>query len=644
MLNSDALTQLNQLKKDIRDQKDIAEGTVRGTSNRYGFLALDDGRDCFLNPDLMQQLLPGDRVRANITQPEKRKWNAEIEKVLKSSFSQFVGRYSIKGKHHFVISDHPQMSRSLFVPPKSRKKHQDQDLVVCQIIRHPYGDGRAQAKVISNLGAIDKPFSIQNYIKAKYELNTLWGDSAKADDELLKIIDGDTQANADSCLDIPFLSIDAETTLDIDDAIYAESSADGWKLHCAIADPSHYIAAGSDLDKAALLRGASVYIPGGKETMLPKELSHQGFALQENTHRRALVATIDVAADGKINGYEFAFALVRNQHKLSYVQVSEFLQGKTDAVPANTTATLQALEAMAQARRQWREQNQLLNENNWDYYYQLNSEGKIEDILRQQATRSQPLVEESMLALNSCAGEFLASHQAGIFSVHQGFRDERLGDIEETLKGLELFSTDAPLNQLESFAALFRQLGDEKHQSLKALLKRWQVAAELSQEPLPHCGMGMPHYAMVTSPIRRYQDLVNHRLIKAILNSEKPSKIQDKTVTTLQEAASRNRQAARQCEQYLLCDYLANCVGKTFKATIVTTSVQGIGFRLNDNGYEHFLRLRNPKGPTLSHDPKTMIIEMGEQRFELEQDIEVVLKKVDRSAFSTVFELASPGK
>ena len=152
MLNSNALEQLSQLKQEIRANKDFAQGVVRGSKGRFGFVILDDEREAFLNPDQMQKVFPGDRVEVSLSKNEKDQYEATLEKLISSELKEFVGSYLDRGKAHFVVPDVHMLSRWIFLPPKNRSGAKAGDLIRCKITRHPFQDGKSQAKVIAIIG------------------------------------------------------------------------------------------------------------------------------------------------------------------------------------------------------------------------------------------------------------------------------------------------------------------------------------------------------------------------------------------------------------------------------------------------------------------------------------------------------------
>lgn len=640
-MNPDALQQLSKLKQAIQASKEYAEGVVRGTANRFGFVVLDDGREAFLPPDEMQQVLPGDRVKVSLTENDKKKHEAKLEKLISSELKEFVGRYVIKGGNHFVSADHPQLSRWLFVPPRERKNMQNGDLVRCAISRHPFGDGRAQIKILARIGRPDDIGIERQYMIHKHALPSNW--NAEALQQLQAIKEQAPQLSTEGREDLsalPFITIDSEGTLDMDDALYAEALDDGWLLYTAIADPSALIEPDSPLDLAAQERAASVYFPGATLSMFPSELAQDVFSLLPGVKRPTLVCKQTIKQNGEIADFSFISATISSQHKLNYFQVADYLENQnTGAVPAECTELLDCLLAITRARQDYRRNQHLIQSDNWDYIYRLNKQQKIERIERRQPTVAHQVVEEAMLTTNCCAGRLLASLAAehngvggGLFMSHAGFRSERLAEIEQLLKKDKPDLAGKDLQKLEDFRVLFRQLQQEESDSvLLATLKRRLQPGAVSARAEPHFGLGLENYATVTSPIRRYSDLHNHRIIKGLLMPTTGAERSPALAEQLQSQLQRNRQACRQTEQWLLCQFLSSQRGQEFDALVVAVASQGILVRLLDSGAEGFIPIRGSKEEPARYDSLRMTLSYQDQTYHLEQKLRVKLDKVDLS-------------
>lgn len=646
MFNKDALQQLSELKTNLRSEKDLASGVVRTTTRRFAFVNLDDGRDAFLPPDETLKVLPGDRVEVSLTSNKKDQLEAQLERLLESELKQFVGRYRIKGNAHFVEPDLPQFSRWLFIPPNSRGKHEDGDYIQCRVSRHPFKhQGKAQASIEHTLGKPGEPGVEARYITAKFELPTDWSSKAQDQAQAINLTPITAQPEQEDLTHLPFVTIDAETTRDMDDAVYLESRDDGWELWVAIADPSRYIEAETPLDQAARERASTVYLLGQSITMLPSELSHDTFSLVPEQRRPVVVCRMQIANDGTIGDYRFSEALIRSHHKLSYNLVSEVLDqdARPEELPEPIAPMLKQLYQCAQARGEHRQQYALVMEDRPDYYFVLNDQKKIDRIEKRERTSAHRIVEEAMLATNICAGELFSRYPGhGIFSNHIGFRPERLDDA------LSLMKEDSPdyavgdPRALPDFQRLLSDLRKNPDQvpafsTLLPLLQRMLQAASLSAEASEHFGLGFAHYATVTSPIRRYHDLYNHRAIKNILREEPPQKPSAELLEQLQTQLHRGRQACRQLEQWLACDFVSDKIGSVHTGTIGMVNSMGIGVKLDDWGIEGFVRMDQEGKP--SFDSRRLKITVEAHQYRLDQKVHVIIKSVDHARQRIALEL-----
>jgi exoribonuclease-2 len=641
MLNKDAISQLSQLKSSIVADKTYAEGIVRPTAKRFGFVRLDDGRDAFLNPDQMLRVLPGDRVKISLTENNKKQLEATLESLLETPLTTFVGRYVRKGPAHFVEPDLPPFNRWLFIPPQERTNCAEGDLVSCQLVRHPFKhEGKAQIRVINRIGRPDEIGIEGRYIAAKFNLPSEWSEAALEQSQSINIDHLDDNKRAD-LTDLPLVTIDSEFTRDMDDAVYAVRDGNGWTLTTAIADPSAFITYDSALDQTARTRGSTLYLLGHPITMLPTELSHDTFSLIAGEVRPAIVCNIRIDSDGKITDYGFQQALIKSHHKLNYQAVSDLLderEGGDDsyaALPSDVRDSLKALHECASARLNYRREHALVMEDRADYQYWLNDQKKIERIEKRHRNTAQKLVEEAMLATNICAGRlFKENPSTGLYSGHVGFRPERLEDARQLAGELlpELAAQD--LAQLPHFQALFKHLRANAPQNpelnaLLSLLQRLQQAGSLSAEHQSHFGLGFDAYATVTSPIRRYQDLFNHFALKAILTGTDVPVAPSELAEQQQQILVRGRQASRQLEHWLLCQYLAEHVGTVHFGTITGVSPNGINVRLNDIGCDGFVQLSEKGKPRPKFDSRRLQLTTETKVYTLDETIAVKISAVD---------------
>jgi len=634
MLSQDTLSQLQGLKSLMEAQKERTEAVVKGTQARYGFAVLDDGREIFIPPQEMLKVFPDDRVRVCIRPAKDNKTIADIEKLVSSPLAEFTGRCVRKDKAIFVQPDLPQLDRWLFIPPQARNGAKEGDYLHCAILRHPIRDGKPQAKVLSVLGNEGTPGIENLYCMAKYGLATKWSGASR--DELKQILSHcrpmETQKRRD-LTDLEFVSIDAAKTLDIDDALYAEISSDGWTLFVAIADPTAYVQLDSNLHRDVAARGTSIYFHGDVLPMLPEELSQDTCALSEGVDRAALVCKIAISDNGELGAFEFIEATVRSRAKLSYYAVDRYLNGQYDELMSHATP-LESLYQVFRALRGCREESDLVMEDRQEFRWILNENKQIESIEPSEKLLSQKLVEECMVAANRCAARLLAAnHASGPFVAHPGFRADRYDEVRKFLAmhAPELSHLDPAT--LAGYREIMRGLASpQKTLPLRAMVNRLLTRADLTSEPAMHMGMALPCYTNCTSPLRKYVDFLVHLQIKAILAGADARLVDERMLSNLKERIAASRTATLEAERWLASNYLQKLTrenpGLVFAATITHVTSSGFTARLDDNGLTGFVDLR--KDPEkFSYDKWTASLTSTTRRFQLNQSVQLNFRAVD---------------
>ncbi len=645
MLNQNSLAQLKDLKNKMESEKEWAEATIKGTQARYGFAILDDGREIFVPPDEMLKAFPSDRVGICIKPGKENRIIAEIHKLVSSKIYEFTGQCVAKGKALFVKPDLTQVSRWIFIPPRSRRGVIEGDYVHCKLLKHPIVDGRPQAEILEILGNRDTP-NIENiYCTKKYNISSDWSPSSMK--EIKKFIEAPNsleRSHQKNLVDKDFVSIDAARTQDIDDALYAEVDANGWNLYVAIADPSSKIRPDSALFKEICERATSIYLHGDLIPMLPEILVRELFALEENQERNAIVCKMSISDEGEIINYEFYEAIVRSKAKLSYYLVDQYLNGQSDELLSHATP-LEPLYQLYRALRSWREKNELVMEPRQEYRWVLNDEKQIEVIEPYEKLLSQKLVEECMVATNRSAADFLSLNNAtGPFVNHSGFRQDRQEEVKHFLNLHCDKLTSKNLNGLSDYREIINTLSS-KTQSLplRSMVNRLLARAELSVKPSPHMGMNINAYANCTSPLRKCIDFLTHIQIKSILRGGQADFVTSKLLRLIQDRINNTRKTVSDAENWLAGNYLQRLKLeglREFDGVISHINSSGFTVRLKSNGLAGVVDLR--KDPEkFSFDKWTATLKSKTRKFQLNQQVRVNFDEIDvRNSFSANFQVA----
>lgn len=623
---------LQQLKAQIRETLPTVEGTIKATDRGFGFLETDKGDSHFIVPAQMKKVVHGDRVSALI-RTENDKTQAEPETLIEPGLARFIARVKFVKDRLNVVPDHPMMRDALRAKGDGVKGSDlnEGDYVVAKLLKHPLreGENQFQVAITQFVAAADDPHVPWWVILAKHDL-------AKTEPEDPSGWQLQDQDQRQDLTDKPFVTIDAESTKDMDDALYVETLESGWRLWVAIADPTAYVAEGDEVDQEAYKRGFTQYLPGFNVPMLPRQLADELCSLHQDEQRPAVVAAIEVSAEGEAGSAEFCLATVCSKAKLAYDKVSDLLEGQGDWQPESQQIAeqIQQLHQLAQARIQWRQTHALVFPDRPDYRFEVDDAGNVLEIHVDHRRIANRMVEESMILANSAAADLLAQKLGfGVFNTHAGLDAERVDNAVQMLAENALVLDGENLKTLEGYCELRRHLDAQETPYLDIRLRRMQAFSEMATTPGPHFGMGLTGYATWTSPIRKYGDMVNHRLIKGAITGKDVSRPTAETIEHLSAMRKLHRACERDVGDWLYARYLSKLVKQspTFTGEIQDLNRGGMRLRLQDNGASVFL-----PAPLLSKDKTklTMAGDVGraqydgEQVFQLGDRIEVVLDEV----------------
>ncbi|MFD2190518.1 exoribonuclease II [Pistricoccus aurantiacus] len=641
-------TLLAQLKQQIRDNTPRVEGIIKATDKGFGFLETDSGESYFVPPPAMKQVLHGDRVQAALKEEGERK-SVEPDTLLEMGLERFIARVQKRDGRLSVVPDHPSIKNVI----KTRIKRSldedsigDGDWVVAHIVRHPLKpDDRAFFSQIDELVAKrDDPAVPWRVTLARHALeqaSPVAGDDWPLREEGLEREDL-TQA--------PFFTIDGEKTRDMDDALRVEElDAGGWRLTVAIADPTAYVEENHAADLEARTRAFTVYLPGQNVTMLPEILADDLCSLKEGETRPVLACSLDIGVDGSLGDYRFFPAWIRSRAQLVYDPVSDWLEGKGDWSPEDEIGEqLKALAALTEARSAWRAEHALTFKDRPDYVFELDDAGNVLNIHIEERRLANRMIEEAMIAANACCADLLASKIGhGIFNVHRAFEPEKAEAAQEFLAGQDIAVERETLTELSRYKELKRALESREDAWLDARLRRFQGFTSMSARPGPHFGLGLEAYATWTSPIRKYGDMVNHRLIKRVLKGEQaPAEASQALTEQLTERRRLNRMAERDVKDWLYVRFLGEAAGQqqAFDAQIININRGGMRVRLAANGATAFIPapfLHSDRDKVAIDDKEGRIQIEGEERFKLGDEIRVALTEAREENRSLVARPAS---
>ena len=450
-------------------------------------------------------------------------------------------------------------------------------------------------------------------------------------------------AKSDRLLDLrnlPLVTIDGEDARDFDDAVFAERRrGGGWRLVVAIADVSHYVAVGSPLDHEARRRGNSVYLPDRVVPMLPEALSNGLCSLRPGEDRLAVVCDMLVSTRGRVSRHSFARATIRSRARLTYTEVAEFLEGRGRMAGRAVATSLKALDGVRKALTAQRDERGALDLESHESRVLL-QDGRPESVAPVARNDAHRLIEEAMIAANVAAarelerrlkpqGETPASGTRPVYRVHEPPPSDRLDALEPALRLVGVSLPPAPITPIALSEALARAKAKSSLPDWiwDVLTLRSLAQARYETRRLGHFGLALATYVHFTSPIRRYSDLLVHRILLGWRpNADELDEICAHISTTERRAES----AERMVDNWLKCALIEHRVGETFSGRVAGVTGFGLFVELDGTGVQGLLHIGALGADYFHHVPAAMALvgERSGRRFALGDAIEVVLQDV----------------
>ncbi|HIP76029.1 MAG TPA: exoribonuclease II [Psychromonas hadalis] len=656
MFQNNAL--LSQLKQQIQKNIPKRQGVVKATDRGYGFLETDKGKRFFIPPAEMKNVLNGDRIDVLIRENGD-KSTAEPVSLKKSSMTTLIARLTFKNNKVTLIPSDSLIKGFFKIKGAQSLKeqgYQEGDWVRAELLTHPLqlddqkktNKGRGfLTQVTEKIAHANDPFAYRLIAVATHKLPN----KAPEFDHPWEVIDPELPRR--DLTDIPFLTIDGINTQDMDDALYIGKNDRGWALTVAISDAAAYVPEGTEIDKEASERAFTLYLPNFNIPMLPRNLSDSLCSLKEGEKRATLCCKIQINHDGSITEDLDVFAAwIVSHHRLNYCDVSNFLEHDDHWHPSTELAAqLNTLNEATQKRFDHRSACNITFKNAPDYTLKLNNKGEVYEVLCEPRRTANRLVEESMIAANICMGDFLAKHkQQGVFNTHSGIATDRLETAVKLLAEYNIDSDKETLTTLDGYIAMRQKAAALSDSYLDHRLRKLLAYADTSHLPAAHFTLGVDHYATWTSPIRKYGDMLNHRLIKSILLNNDAVTIPENISENLSEARRKQRFAERDVNNLLYSQHLVDQVGSSwrFKAEIFDIIKAGVRVRVQENGATFFIPATLLTEKTADAKKLECNRELGKVIFNQQTElqlgdiIEVKLHSIKETTNQLIGQLADP--
>ena len=516
---------------------DEVEGSIQGHRDGHGFVSRDDGGpDIYLPPNEMRAVLHKDRVKARIVRSDRKgRPEGRVVEIIERPPQPIIGRLLQESGVWLVAPEDKRYGQDILIPKGATGAAKPGQVVVVELVEPPALFGQPVGRVKEVLGEIDDPGMEIEIAVRKYSVPHEFSDACIALARTLpdKVLPADKKHRVD-LTDISLVTIDGEDARDFDDAVYCEPATQGrgkaaikgWRLLVAIADVSHYVDNGSAIDVDAYDRATSVYFPRRVIPMLPEKLSNGLCSLNPDVERLCMVCDMFVTAGGEVSAYQFYPAVMFSHARFTYNEVAAILantKGPEAARRKDRVPDLLNLHDVYRALLASRNQRGAVDFETVETQIVCDESGRIEKIIPRTRNDAHKLIEEAMLAANVCSADFiLQSKHAGLYRVHEGPTPEKQETLRGYLKatGVGLSISDNP--SPAEFQAIANATKDRPDaQQIHSMLLRSMSQAIYTPINAGHFGLAFEAYTHFTSPIRRYPDLLVHRVIKAILTKAK---------------------------------------------------------------------------------------------------------------------------
>ena len=505
------------------------EGTVSGHRDGHGFVQRDDGApDIYLPPNEMRAVLHRDRVKARVVRFDRKgRPEGRVVEILERSSQPIIGRLLQESGVWLVAPEDKRYGQDVLIPKGATARATTGQVVVVELTEPPSLYGQPVGRIKEVLGEVDDPGMEIEIAVRKYGVPHEFSEACLGLARGLpdKVRAQDKKGRVD-LTDVALVTIDGEDARDFDDAVYCESAkvgrGKGWRLLVAIADVSHYVETGSAIDIDAYDRATSVYFPRRVIPMLPEKLSNGLCSLNPDVERLCMVCDMLITSTGEVHAYQFYPAVMHSHARFTYTEVAAILantRGPEAAKRKDRIEDLMNLHDVYGALLKARHVRGAVDFETTETQIVCDDSGRIEKIVPRVRNDAHRLIEEAMLAANVCSADFiLQSKHPGLFRVHEGPTPEKKDILRNYLKttGVGMTITDDPKpSEFQAIADATKDRPDA--QQIHAMLLRSMQQAIYTPMNSGHFGLAFEAYTHFTSPIRRYRDLLVHRVIKAIL-------------------------------------------------------------------------------------------------------------------------------
>jgi ribonuclease R len=629
----------------VPEKMNLVVGTLQGNQAGFGFIISDNRTepDVFVPANQMNGALHGDRVVARLVRSGGGKRNeGEIIRILTRRSRYIVGRYETSRHLGFVVPDDQRISQDIVVPRSETRSLKKGVKVQVEITRWPEKRRNPEGTIVAVLGQPGDPGLDTLTIIKKYEMPEEFPPAVRKEIRAIsRDFSEEELAGRRDLRGLPMVTIDGADARDLDDAVSLEKLSDGWRLGVHIADVGYYVREGTALDREAFHRGTSVYLVDRVLPMLPPELSNDICSLNPRADRLAMSVFMEMDQQGNVISHQFTPSVIRTQERMTYDDVRAILTERDEKLRESYRSLVPMFENMGRLAELLRARR--LDRGAIDFALpevkvKLDDDGRVLALERRERAIAESIIEEFMLACNETVAEhFFRLGVPFVYRSHERPDDEemiRFRDFVHNL-GYTIMGRPEKIHPRALQGLLAEAAGKPEARVINTILLRAMKQARYTAEQIPHFGLAARYYTHFTSPIRRYPDLVIHRLMREYLEGipapKRLSRIAKNNEAAALRSSERERQAMeaeRESVDVKKIEFMADKEGLEFDAVISGVTSFGLFAELDnlveglihvssmDDDYYHF------------HENKLALIgERTGKTYRIGQPVRVILKR-----------------